>query len=287
MKKLHKSALIGGAVVLWASALVALAQTPTPARSPERVRDLRQETREKSQQIREETRTKAQNVRQEVRTSAQNAREEINAKREELRTELKAKREEAKQKIEAARKEAQERLKAQREEFKKKVEQIRDERKKATATRLDGQLNHLNERWTTHFTNVLNRLEDILGKIQVRLDKAASLGKDVSAARTAIDGAKTAIASARSAVEAQAKKTYTITFTSDEQLRTAFRQAKDQLHKDLTSLRDGAIKSAREAVHQAARALARIPRVDEEPDSTTPPSPSTSTPSGVPAQSSQ
>ena len=268
MKQHYKQFAAGGiGILLWASAFIAFAQTPAPAGT-------RPELREKAQTIREEAKTKAQGVRQEVKATAQNARKEVEAKREELKKQLEAKREEAKKRVETAREEAKTRVKAAREELKKRVEQIKDERKKATATRLDEQMNRLNERWTTHFTNVLNRLDDILGKIQVRADKAASLGKDVSAVKTAIDAAKAAIASARTAVEAQAKKDYTITFTSEGELRTAFKAAKDQLHKDLTALRDGAVKAARDAVQNAARSLGGVLKVDEEPEESTTPAPS-------------
>ncbi|MDO8560776.1 MAG: hypothetical protein Q7R91_01005 [bacterium] len=271
MKHINKKLIIGGAgVLLWASAFIAFAQTPVPAGTS-------QELREKAQTIREETRIKTDAVRVEARTAVQNARKEVEARREELKKQLEAKREEAKKRVEAAREEAKTRVKAAHEELKKKIEQIKDERKKATVTRLDEQMNHLNERWTTHFTNVLNHLEDILGKIQVRMDKAASLGKDVSAVKTAIDTAKAAIASARTAVEVQAKKDYTITFTSEDQLHTAFKAAKGQLHKDLTALRDGVIKAARDTVHQAARTLGGVPKVDEEPEVSPAPAP-TSTP---------
>ena len=279
MKHINNKLIIGGAgVLLWASAFIAFAETqPVPAGT-------RQELRENAQTIREETRAKTEAVKVETRTAVQNTRKEVEAKREELKKQLEAKRIEAKERVEAAREEAKTRVKAAREELKKRVEQIKDERKKATATRLDEQMNRLNERWTTHFTNVLDRLDDILGKIQVRLDKAASLGKDVSAVKTAIDAAKAAIASARTAVEAQAKKDYTITFTSEEQLRTAFKAAKDQLHKDLTALRDGAVKSSRDAVQNAARTLGGVPKVDEEPEESAAPAPNstTPTPSGTP-----
>lgn len=235
----------------------------------EKAGDIRQEARTDAKGLRQETKSEAQKVRQEVRAgvkSVSDAREAIKLKQEELKRAFETKREEAKQKLEAVREEAKERITNAREVFKKKLEVLKDERKKATAVHLEEQLNRLNERWTTHFTNVLHRLDEILAKIQLRREKAVSLGKDAGAAETAIAAAKTAITNARVAVEAQAGKVYTVTFTSEEELRTAFQQAKEQLKKDLATVRDGIVKAARDAVQEAARALAGIPKVDEEPE---------------------
>lgn len=231
----------------------------------EKSQEVRKDVREKVQDTRKEIREKAQGVREGVREKAEGVREELKMKRDELKQNLEAKRKEAKERLETVREEAKMRVKATREELKKKIDGLRDEKKKERAKRLDEQLNRLNERWTTHFTNVLSRLESVLGKIKIRKDKAASLGKDLTAVDTAIAAAESVIASTRSAVEAQAQKDYTVTFTSEEQLKEAFRAAKKQLHQDLTSLRDGAMKSARNAVHDVQRALAGVPKVDEEP----------------------
>lgn len=149
-------------------------------------------------------------------------------------------------------------------ELKDKISKLRDEKKKQIATRLDEQLARLNAKWTDHFNNVLNRLSEILSKVELRADKAQTAGKDVSAARTAIGNAKTAIESARAAVETQAKKTYTATFSSETELGAAFKAVREQLHEDLFGLRDGAMKSAREAVQNALQALKGVPKVDED-----------------------
>ncbi len=274
MKQHYKKIAVGGVgILLWASALIAFAQTQVPAGT-------KQDLREKAQTIREETRTNVQGIRQAAKTSVQNVRKEIEAKREELKKQLEATREEAKKRVEAARETAKEAVKVKREELKKRLGEIKDERKKAAATRLDEQMNRLNERWTTHFTDVLDHLDDVLGKIQIRADKAVSLGKDVSAVKTAVDAAKVAIASARTAVETQAKKTYIATITSDAKLGEAFKSVRDQLHKDLTDLRDGPVKNARDAVQNAARSLGGVPKVDDEPEdhaTTTPSSTSATT----------
>lgn len=300
MKQHYKKFAAGGVgVLLWAGALIALAQTPsagtvngTAAPTPPTPVGTSEELRERVRTVREEARTESKgaktkrvgsafrNARQEAEARVQEFKKQIEARREELKKQLESSREEFKKKVEAAREEAKTRVRAAREEFRKRVEQIKDERKKEIAKRLAEQMNLINERWTTHFfMNVLDRLDDILGKIQIRADKAAALGKDVSAAKSAITAAKAAIASARTAVEAQSKKVYTVTITSDEKLGEAFKSVRDQLHKDLTALRD-VIKAARDAVQSAARSLSGIRKVDEEPESESAPAPSGAAPSG-------
>lgn len=196
---------------------------------------------------------------------------DIKSKRAALDTQLKDKREAAKNRLETVRKEAKKAAETRRAELKDKISKLRDEKKKQIATRLDQQMARLNARWTDHFNNMLDRLLEILGRIELRADKAQTAGRDVSAARTAIASAKATIESARAAVETQAKKTYIADFSSEKELRVGFKAAKEQLRKDLFGLRDGAMKSARRAVQSAFQALKNVPKVDEEPKATTTP----------------
>lgn len=205
-----------------------------------------------------------QNV-QDIKTALKKEATDIKSKRAALDAQLKDKREAAKKRIEAIREEAKKAAEKRHAELKDRINKLRDEKKKQIATRLDEQMNHLNAVWTDHFNNTLDRLSEILSKVELRADKAGANGKDVSAARTAIQNAKTAIETARNAVEAQAKKTYTATFSSEKELGAAFKAVKEQLKKDLFGLRDGAMKSAREAVQNALRSLKGVSGVDEEP----------------------
>jgi len=194
-------------------------------------------------------------LRQDVRTQAKTESEAIKAKKTELNAQLKATQEAAKKRIEAAREEAKKAVEARRTELKDKISKLRDEKKKQIATRLDEQMARLNVQWTDHFSNVLNRLSEILGKIELRATKAETSGKDVTAVKTAIQNAKAAIETARTSVETQAKKTYVATFSSETGLGAAFKAVKEQLKKDLFGLRDGAMKSSRDAVQSALQAL--------------------------------
>jgi len=190
--------------------------------------------------------------------------ENIKAKRTELNTQLKKAQEAAKNRLEVAREEVKKTVEARQTELKDKISKLRDKKKRQIVTRLDEQMARLNIQWTDHFSNVLNRLLEILGKIELRTTKAETSGKDVTAVKTAIQNAKAAIETARTAVETQAKKTYIATFSSETGLGAAFKVVREQLRKDLFGLRDGAMKSARETVQNSLQALKSVPKVDED-----------------------
>lgn len=260
MSKKFTTVLI--ALSLWlAVAAPALAQTDSSSQNAPTPQNIRREFNER-----------AKEARQNVRTQIKTEREDIKAKKAELNIKIKDDREAAKKRIEAIREEAKKAAETRRAELKDKISKLRDEKKKQIATRLDEQMARFNARWTDHFNNVLNRLSEILAKVELRANKAETNGKDVAAVKTAIANAKTAIATARAATETQAKKTYIATFSSDTELNAAFKVVREQLKKDLFELRDGAIKNAREAVKNAHQALKGVPHVDDEPKATTTPS---------------
>lgn len=168
-----------------------------------------------------------------------------------------------------------------RDNAQKVMSEIRDMQKQRIAQQIDKQITDLNKTWTDHFTNVLNQLEMVLQKIQTRTDKAKTKGRDTSAVDAAILTARTEIQVARDAVTVQAAKTYIIDITAvttgtttptastpkdQEQimknLRTQFRAVKDQLQKDLMTLRDGVVKDARSSVQNSLKVLSQVPGVD-------------------------
>ena len=125
-------------------------------------------------------------------------------------------------------------------------------------------LGALNGKWTENFGNVLEKYDVTLKKVESRRDKAQAAGKDVAAVNVALETASAAITSARTAVEAQTKKTYQVTITSEAKLREAFQAAHTALKADLIALRDGPMKNAREAVQKAIQSLRGIPSVDDD-----------------------
>ena len=252
MRSITKLIVSGSTAFALMGAVVipAVAQTGSATTSP---RDLRDQRRTEVREMRE-----AQKV-------------DFEARREELKKQIEEQRNAVKENFQAVREATRVKVEEKREEFKTRVQAIKDERKKERALRVDDQLSKLNERWTTHFINVLDQLSNVLGKVQLRMEKAEANGADVLRVKTAIEAAKTAIGTARQAVEAQAKKSYSVTFTSEDALKQAMRNARQLLHRDLTALRDGAMRNARQAVQNAIQSLRDIPRVDEESATSTPP----------------
>ena len=138
----------------------------------------------------------------------------IEAQREETKARMEATREEAKKLVEKVREETKARMETKREEAKQRLSGIRDKAKKQLAEKLANQFDNLNSKWTDHFIQQLDRLSDILLKIQNRADIAATNGKDATVTNAVIQSANIAVASARTVVITQAAKTYTLDTSS-------------------------------------------------------------------------
>lgn len=187
---------------------------------------------------------------------------------EAMKEDLKKRKEEFNDTIKAKQAELEDQIKTKKENLKTRLEKIKDENKKKTVERIDRQMDVLNEKMMKHFSNVLDKLEEMLIRISERADKAfAERGLDVSAVRLATEKAKIAIASARLAIEVQSGKTYTIKITTENVLKTNVGKARQSLGTDLAKVRD-AVKAAQSAVKNAAVVLAQLvikPKVSPSP----------------------
>jgi phage shock protein A len=213
--------------------IVAFAQTTTP-RLWERIRERPRISTQEFQQNREEIQRQIEQIRVEYRNQIQEKREEMKAS------------------IEALKEQLRERMKAKISEKKQKI-----------VERVYERINALNERLTNHYLNVLDHLEKVLERIESRTAKAKLNGRDVSKVEAAIEKAHQAINAAREAVKAQAEKVYEPPeITTEENLKLDVGKLRKQLHDDLKAV-EKLVKDARDAVRQAAVALAQIPKVDE------------------------
>ena len=169
----------------------------------------------------------------------------------EFRNQIREKRQEMKAQIEALREQFRDRLKARI-----------DERKQVIVERIYERINALNEIITNHYLDILDRLEKILERIESRATKAELNGIDVTQVEAVIEKAHQAINTAREAVKTQAEKIYQPPeITSEENLRLDVGKLRQQLHDDLKAV-EKLVKEARNAVREAAVALAQIPKVD-------------------------
>lgn len=170
--------------------------------------------------------------------------------------------EEFKNRVEAKRIEVKEKIEAVKEQFKERLAKIKDERKKQIVEKLDTRFTEINSKLTKHWEDNLNRLQDLLDKVGSRADKAAVNNVDVSATRAAIASAETAIANARKAVEAQVAKTYPITISTENKLKSDVSSVRTLLNNDLKVVKD-AVQAAHKAVVSALVSLKAIPKVND------------------------
>lgn len=299
MKKNLLLKIAVGAATL-ALAVPAFAQESTPTPPPQRpavreevkntrqdVRDTRQKAKQELKDVREDAREEARNVRQEARADAKEFRDIahqqiqnteagaaalIEAKRAELRAAEEQKREEFRQKIEDSKKELKARIDAKKQELKDRLAKIKDEKKKTVVEKIDNQLDALNARRMAHFSDVLGNLAAIMEKINVRVERAAARGLDVSAVKTALTAADAAIASSKTAIANQTAKTYTIAVADEAGLRQSVGVARQALQTDLKAV-EQTVRDAHKAVQKAATTLAGIQGVDETDTQSAAPTP--------------
>jgi|GEM_PF-1428736 len=213
--------------------LYATTSTTTPAQIRLRIKEMKEQYKIEAQQLKEQFQERIRNLQEEMKT----------------------------------------RLEQERERLRVRLENIKDKRKADSVEKINDNLQKLNERWTKHFLDVLDKLSDVLVKITSRTDKIASTQNvDVSKVKNLIETASSTIYAARLRVIEQAGKVYTINVTTEKNLKTDVGKTRQQLHSDLVKLRD-IVFNARDSVHEAARELARV-------SGTTTPLTATSTSSG-------
>ena len=250
-------------------ALSVFAQTPSLTPRSE-IKDARRENKEEVKQA-------LGQKREALKQNVEQKREELKQKREELKQDFERKREELKDRLEQKKEELKSRIANKREELKKRLEKIKNERKKQVVEKIDKSLDALNEKTTARLLETLKKLEDILVRIGERTNAAGDRGVDVTSVDSAIAFAQTAINNAKAAIEAQAAKTYSLTIGTEDKLKTDIGKTRKALHEDLRVVY-GQVKTARDVVHEAARAYAKAHGRDLFP-----PSPTVSpTPTGTP-----
>ena len=217
---------------------------------------------EKKREALESLKTERKAAGEVSKEAVERAREAINKAQEEFKAKREVEREVFKTKLETAREELKTKREAEKAELKTKLEKIKDEKKKAAAERLDNRFTEINAKMAESWGNSLARMEELLGKVSSRADKAELNGKDVSAARTAVEKAKTAIETAKNAVTAQAAKTYPISVTDESALKSAVVAVREALNKDLAGVRD-LVQAAKKAISDANSSLRTIPDVDK------------------------
>lgn len=146
---------------------------------------------------------------------------------------------------------------ARREEFRTRLATIRDAKKKAIVERVDQRLAQINTNRTAIMLRHLTKIEEILARIETRVNDLSTSGKDVATIRTAITSARAAITTARTAVNAQAAKNYTIVITTEANLGSAVSSVRTAFAKDLQTAHQSVV-TARKSVRDVLTALAKV-----------------------------
>lgn len=269
MKKIFIYSMLALALILPVGA-----QTSLPGQA---FRDPRQNIREEMKNKREEIKSSIPDMREDFHVnvqqkrdelrglptwSPQDMREEIKTRRDELKFDIKEKREEFRANVQERRAELKDLILEKKEILKEQLQKVKDERKKQIVERVDARLDELNGRMLNHFSSVLDKLEDILERITSRADRVEKRGLDVSTVRVVISEALRVIESSRVTIQEQMSKIYTITVTSENNLRVDVGKARKTFHDDFTKVRE-TIKAAHDAVRRAAAALTQISKVGE------------------------
>lgn len=133
-----------------------------------------------------------------------------------------------------------------------KIQAFKDKQKAEIASRVNTNLNKINQNQTDAMLRNLDLMSSLLDKLTERVNLNSPDIKDPAAANQAIADAREVIATAKTAVEAQAQKDYTITVTTEAKIRSDAQAKRDQLFKDIMVTRKLVI-DAKQAVSSAVR----------------------------------
>jgi Skp family chaperone for outer membrane proteins len=136
--------------------------------------------------------------------------------------------------------------------LKTRLAAFKDKRKAEIADRVNTNLNRINENQTAQMQQHLSRMSEILAKLEARVVAGSSEIKDPLVAKAAIASSRASIATASSAVTEQSQKDYTITVTSESQVRLDAQKVRDSLKTDIMGTRKLVIE-AKQSVADAIR----------------------------------
>ncbi len=156
---------------------------------------------------------------------------------------------------------------AKRVELKTRLAKVKDANKQKILERVYDMLNKLNEKLTAHFSNVLEKLQNILDRAEERARNKLS-AEAMARVQVEIEAASSAITEAQAAVAAQASQSYTITITDETKLKGAVGEARKMLHDDLKAVEEK-VRAAREAVREVLIAIAQEHKVEASATATT------------------
>jgi len=176
---------------------------------------------------------------------------------EELETEGETLKSEIREMVQTRLEERKESLEQKREEFRERVSEIRNEKKQEILEHLESQLNQINKRLVEQLLTKVERLEELLTKLEEASLNLKEEGGNTTEAEALIAAAKSSLETFETALLAQAEKTYTPTLTTEENFRTDVGEQHQALRNDLNLLRTDlmAIKNQFVKIAQLLRSI--------------------------------
>ena len=174
---------------------------------------------------------------------------EIRSKIQERREEFKGRQEELASK--AA--ETKERLKERRLAFREKLSEFKDDKKASLAAKVDANIDRLNNKHTERMTNALEKLNEVVGRLEDSVSSANTLGKDTASTAAALSTAKSKISSAQTKVSEQSGKDYAPEVTDETTLGAVVSAAFKAFMVDMKATQ-ALVVDAKQAVRTAAEA---------------------------------
>ncbi|NTU73236.1 hypothetical protein HGB07_03645 [Candidatus Roizmanbacteria bacterium] len=144
------------------------------------------------------------------------------------------------------------------------MSKITDIKKKETVSKLNTDLTEVNTRLVKQMSNDLKKMSLILEKLTTKSTTLAANGKDVTTLNTLIVTATTNITDAQTAVTAQSTKTYVVSSTTTDALKTGATSTFQQMRSDLKVAND-AISKAKTAIYAAITQLAVLEGITLKP----------------------
>jgi len=145
-----------------------------------------------------------------------------------------------------------ERIATKEAAFKARLEAFKDKRKAEIAERVNTNLNKINKNHTDQMLKHLEKMSELLDKLEARVNSVGPDVKDPVVAKAAIADSRAKIAAATATVTAQSEKDYTLTITTESKVKADAQKMRDQLRADLQTTRQLVI-DAKQSVANAIR----------------------------------
>ncbi|MBI2622101.1 hypothetical protein HYW66_00500 [Candidatus Microgenomates bacterium] len=157
---------------------------------------------------------------------------------------------------------AQERVKERKDKIasreatlKERLTVFKDQHKAQAVERVNKNLNLVNDKRVAAMRKHLQRMSELLNKLNNRVNTAKAGGKDVSEAQAAMASASASMAEASAALDLQADKDYSLSVASESAVSQEAKTARDTLHTDLQNVRKLVVE-AKQALMNAFRVAA-------------------------------